>query len=41
MVYKAIFVRAMRIYFAPLAGAIAGAIEASKAEINRTHKSGK
>ena len=41
MDYKAIFVRAMRMYFAPLAGAIAGAIAASKAEIDRPLKSQK
>lgn len=33
--YKLVFIRAMRMYFAPLVGAITGAVAASKAEIAR------
>lgn len=39
--YKLVFVRAIRMYFAPLLGAISGAIAASKAESSKPIESRK
>ena len=36
MTQKEIFVRAFRMFFAPLVGAVRGAIEAVRAEMERT-----